>query len=257
MWMTQRTPGTLSAWVYVEDENGQNTWGLFSLVGGWYRYPMDLGPPLDLTRVSSVEIAFASTGAATGTVYIDDIVLFNSTTFAESAHVAQTFTKAIPTGGSPNSLRLVFDLQATASSNVDATLAVAIGNRVEWSGTPVAGTRTVDVDVSGDVALQATGSFLLVFSLQLNRTGWEDPSMPALIDQVRLVIPGTPARIAVTPATASVLGGQTAVCKAGGWASCGIQVTLTGTNWSSTIGQIVSANDTSATLQAPAQRGTG
>ena len=156
IWMNKATPGTLWAWVYVQDENGQNTWGLFSLVGGWYRYPMDLGPPLDLTRVSSVEIAFASTGAATGTVYIDDIVLFNSTTFAESAHVAQTFTKAIPTGGSPNSLRLVFDLQATASSNVDATLAVAIGNRVEWSGTPVAGTRTVDVDVSGDVALQAT-----------------------------------------------------------------------------------------------------
>ena len=257
IWMNKATPGTLWAWVYVQDENGQNTWGLFSLVGGWYRYPMDLGPPLDLTRVSSVEIAFASTGAATGTVYIDDIVLFNSTTFAESAHVAQTFTKAIPTGGSPNSLRLVFDLQATASSNVDATLAVAIGNRVEWSGTPVAGTRTVDVDVSGDVALQATGSFLLVFSLQLNRTGWEEPSMTAWIDNVGLVIPGTLARIAVTPTTASVLVGQTAVFTAGGWDTDGNPVPLTGTNWSSTIGQIVSANDTSATLQAPAQRGTG
>src|SRR2546422_360957 len=206
---------------------------------------------------SGDEIAFASTGAATGTVYIDDIVLFNSTTFAESAHVAQTFTKAIPTGGSPNSLRLVFDLQATASSNVDATLAVAIGNRVEWSGTPVAGTRTVDVDVSGDVALQATGSFLLVFSLQLNRTGWEEPSMTAWIDNVGLVIPGTLARIAVTPTTASVLVGQTAVFTAGGWDTDGNPVPLTGTNWSSTIGQIVSANDTSATLQAPAQRGTG
>jgi len=142
-------------------------------------------------------------------------------------------------------------------SNVDATLAVAIGNRVEWSGTPVAGTRTVDVDVSGDVALQATGSFLLVFSLQLNRTGWEEPSMTAWIDNVGLVIPGTLARIAVTPTTASVLVGQTAVFTAGGWDTDGNPVPLTGTNWSSTIGQIVSANDTSATLQAPAQRGTG
>src|SRR3989454_1156930 len=169
IWMNKATPGTLWAWVYVQDENGQNTWGLFSLVGGWYRYPMDLGPPLDLTRVSSVEIAFASTGAATGTVYIDDIVLFNSTTFAESAHVAQTFTKAIPTGGSPNSLRLVFDLQATAS----------------------------------------------------------------------------------------VLVGRTAVFTGGGWGTDGNPVPLPGTAWSSTIGQIVSAKDTSATLQAPAQRGTG
>src|SRR3989449_360529 len=206
---------------------------------------------------SGDEIAFASTGAATGTVYIDDIVLFNSTTFAESAHVAQTFTKAIPTGGSPNSLRLVFDLQATASSNVDATLAVAIGNRVEWSGTPVAGTRTVDVDVSGDVALQATGSFLLVFSLQLNRTGWEEPSMTAWIDNVGLVIPGTLARIAVTPTTASVLVGQTAVFTAGGWDTDGNPVPLTATNWSSTIGQIVAVNSTSARFEAPTQPGTG
>src|SRR3989442_5678031 len=114
---------------------------------------MDLGPPLDLTRVSSVEIAFASTGAATGTVYIDDIVLFNSTTFAESAHVAQTFTKAIPTGGSPNSLRLVFDLQPTPLSNLDATLAVAIGNRFEWSGTPATRTRIADVCRIRDIRL--------------------------------------------------------------------------------------------------------
>src|SRR2546426_1712683 len=257
IWMNKATQGTLWAWVYVQDENGQNTWGLFSLVGGWYRYPMDLGPPLDLTRVSSVEIAFASTGAATGTVYIDDIVLFNSTTFAESAHVAQTFTKAIPTGGSPNSLRLVFDLQATASSNVDATLAVAIGNRVEWSGTPVAGTRTVDVDVSGDVALQATGSFLLVFSLQLNRTGWEEPSMTAWIDNVGLVIPGTLARIAVTPTTASVLVGQTAVFTAGGWGTGGHPGSLTRTKLAPPLRQIGSANHTPATPHAPGPRGAG
>ncbi len=257
IWMNKATPGTLWAWVYVQDESGENTWGLFSLVAGWYRYPMDLGAPLDLTRVSSIEIAFASTGATTGTVYIDDIVLFNSTTFAESAHVAQTFTKAIPTGGSPNSLRLVFDLQATASSNVDATLEVAIGNRVEWSGTPTAGTRTIDVDVSGDVALQGTGSFPLVISLQLNRTGWEEPSLTAWIDNVTLVIPGTLTRIAVTPTTASVLVGQTAEFSAGGWDTDGNPVPLTATNWSSTIGQIVAVNGTSATFHAPTQPGTG
>src|SRR2546427_754347 len=200
IWMNKATPGTLWAWVYVQDEKGENTWGLFSLVGGWYRYPMDLGPPLDLTRVSSVEIAFASTGAATGTVYIDDIVLFNSTTFAESAHVAQTFTKAIPTGGSPNSLRLVFDLQATASSNVDATLAVAIGNRVEWSGTPVAGTRTVDVDVSGDVELQGTG---LVTATHRTITGTANVTvdLPAIV-----IPPSSPRDLIIWPAFALVVG---------------------------------------------------
>lgn len=257
IWMNKATPGTLWAWVYVQDENGENTWGLFSLVAGWYRYPMDLGPPLDLTQVSSIEMAFASTGATTGTVYIDDIVLFNSTTFAESAHVAQTFTKAIPTGGSPNSLRLIFDLQATPSSNVIANLEVTIGNRVEWSGAPAAGTRTVEVDLSGDAALQATGSFTLVFSLQLNRTGWEEPSMTAWIDNVTLVIPGTLARIAVTPPMASVLVGQTAVFTAGGWDTDGNPVPLTVTNWSSTIGQIVAVNSTSARFEAPTQPGTG
>jgi len=257
IWMNKATPGTLWAWVYVQDENGENTWGLFSLVAGWYRYPMDLGPSLDLTQVSSIEIAFASTGATTGTVYTDDIVLFNSTTFAESAHVAQTFAKAIPTGGSPNSLRLIFDLQATPSSNVIANLEVTIGNRVEWSGAPATGTRTVEVDLSGDAALQATGSFTLVFSLQLNRTGWEEPSMTAWIDNVTLVIPGTLVRIAVTPTTASVLVGQTAVFTAGGWDTDGNPVPLTVANWSSTIGQIVAINSTSARFEAPTQPGTG
>lgn len=257
IWMNKATPGTLWAWVYVQDESGANSWGLFSLLSGWYRYPVDLSAPLDMTRITSVEIAFASTGATTGTVYIDDIRLFNSTTFAESARVSQTFTKAIPTGGSPNSLRLGFDLQATPSSNVISNLEVTIGNRIEWSGTPVAGTRTIEVDLSGDAALQATGSFPLVFSLQLNRTGWEEPSMTAWIDNVTLVIPGTLARIAVTPTTASVLVGQTAEFTAGGWDTDGNPVPLAATNWSSTIGAIVAVNGTSARFEAPTQPGTG
>jgi hypothetical protein len=257
IWMNKATPGNLWAWVYVQDQNGENEWGLFSLVTGWYRYPMDLTAPLDLAQISSIEIAFASGGAMTGTVYVDDVVLFNSTTFAESAQVAQTFTKTIPTGGDPNSLRLVFDLQATLSSNVVATFEVAIGNRIVWSGTPAPGARTVAVDVSGDVALQATGSFSLDFSLQLNRTGWEEPSMTAWIDNVTLVIPGTLARIAVTPVTASILVGQTAIFTAGGWDADGNPVPLSVTNWSSTIGSIVASNETSATFQAPSQPGTG
>src|SRR2546428_13435615 len=107
---------------------------------------------------------------------------------------------------------------ATPSSNVVSDLEVVIGSTVEWSGTPVtSGTRTVEVDLSGDAALQATGSFTLVLSLQLNRTGWEEPSMTAWIDNVTLVIPGTLPRIAVTPTTASVLVSQTAVFTAGGW----------------------------------------
>jgi len=257
IWMNKATPGTLWAWVYVQDEAGANSWGLFSLVSGWYRYPVDLNAPLDLGHVNYIEIAFAGTGPTTGTIYIDDLVLFNSTTFAESARVAQTFTKSIPTGASPNSLRLVFDLQATPSANVIANLNVTIGNRVAWSGTPAAGVHTIEADLSGDAALQATGSFSLVFSLQLNRTGWEEPSMTAWIDNVSLVIPGTLSRIAVTPTTASVLVGQTAVFTAGGWDTDGNPVPLTATNWSSTIGQMVALNGTSARFEAPTQPGTG
>jgi len=258
IWMNKATPGTLWAWVYVQDEAGGNSWSLYSLVTGWYRYPVDLNAPLDVSHVNYIEIAFASTGATTATVYIDDLLLFNSTNFAESARVAQTFTKSTPTGGSPNSLRLVFDLMATPSTNVVSDLEVVIGSTVEWSGTPVtSGTRTVEVDLSGDAALQATGSFTLVFSLQLNRTGWEEPSMTAWIDNVTLVIPGTLARIAVTPTTASVLVSQTAVFTAGGWDTDGNPVPLTATNWSSTIGQIVAVNGTAARFEAPTQPGTG
>src|SRR3989475_6931758 len=256
--MNKATPGTLWAWVYVQDEAGGNSWGLVSLVGGWYRYPVDLSAPLDVSHVNYIEVAFAGAAGTTGTVYIDDIVLFNSTAFAETARVAQTFTKSTPTGASPNSLRLVFDLEATSSSSVVANLEVAIGSIVEWSETPVAaGTRTVEVDLSGDAALQATGSFNLVISLRLNRTGWEEPSMMAWIDNVTLVFPGTLARIAVTPTTASVLVGQTTVFTAGGWDTDGNPVPLTGTNWSSTIGQIVAVNSTSARFEAPTQPGTG
>src|SRR2546422_782933 len=256
--MDKATPGTLWAWVYVQDEAGGNSWGLFSLVTGWYRYPVDLNAPLDVSHVNYIEVAFAGAAGTTGTVYVDDIVLFNSTAFAESARVAQTFTKSTPTGASPNLLRLVFDLEATSSSSVVANLEVAIGNTVEWSETPVAeGTRTVEVDLSGDAALQATGSFTLVISLRLNRTGWEEPSMTAWIDNVTLVIPGTLARIAVAPATASVLVGGTAVFTAGGWDTDGNPVPLTVTNWSSTIGQIVAVNSTAAQFEAPTQPGTG
>jgi len=258
IWMNKATSGSLWAWVYVQDEAGGNSWGLFALVNGWYRYPVDLNSPLDVSQVNYLEVAFAGSAGTTGTVYVDDIVLFNSTAFAETAGVTQTFTKSTPTGGSPNSLRLVFDLEATSSSNVVADLEVAIGTTVEWSGNPLAaGTRTIEVDLSGDAALQATGSFTLVFSLQLNRTGWEEPSMTAWIDNVTLVIPGTLTRIAVTPTTASVLVGQTAVFTAGGWDRDGNPVPLTVTNWSSTIGQIVALNSTSARFEAPTQPGSG
>src|SRR5207245_4308710 len=170
-----------------------------------------------VSQVNYIEIAFACTGATTGTDYIDDLVLFNSTDFAESARVAQTFTKSTPTGGSPNSLRLFFDLDATQSLDVVADLEVVVGNTVEWSESPVApGARTIDVDLSGDAGLQGTGSFTLVFSLRLNRTGSEESSMTAWIDNVTLVIPDTLARISVTPTTASVLVGQTAVVPPGG-----------------------------------------
>src|SRR5207245_1637142 len=130
---------------------------------------------------------FAGAAGTAGTVYIDDLVLFNSTAFAESARVAQTFTKSTPTGASPNPLRLVFDLEATSSSSVVANLEVTIGNTVEWSETPVAqGTRTVEVGLSGDTALQASGSFTMAVSLRVNGSGGEEPLLTELLVNVTM-----------------------------------------------------------------------
>src|SRR3989454_9139832 len=134
--MNKATPGTLWAWVYVQDEAGGNSWSLYSLVTGWYRYPVDLNAPLDVSHVNYIEIAFASTGATTATVYIDDLLLFNSTNFAESARVAQTFTKSTPTGGGPDPPRLVFDLMATPSSHRVLDLGGRVGTAGEQFRTP-------------------------------------------------------------------------------------------------------------------------
>ena len=258
IWMDRATPSALTAWVFVQDQVGGISLGQYALVAGWYRYPLDLNAPLDVSQVDYIAIIFTGAGGTTGTVYVDDVVLFNSTVFAESARVAQTFTKSTPTGGSPNSLRLFFDLQATLSLDVVADLEVMVGNTVEWSESPVAsGARTIDLDLSGDAGLQATGSFTLVFSLRLNRTGSEESSMTAWIDNVTLFIPGTLARISVTPTTASVLVGQTAVFTAEGWDTDDNPVALTATNWSATIGQLVAFNATSATFHAPTLPGTG
>ena len=258
IWMDRATPSALTAWVFVQDQFGGISLGQYALVAGWYRYPLDLNAPLDVSQVDYIAIIFTGAGGTTGTVYVDDVVLFNSTVFAESARVALTFTKSTPTGGSPNSLRLFFDLQATLSLDVVADLEVMVGNTVEWSESPVAsGARTIDLDLSGDAGLQAAGSFTLVFSLRLNRTGSEESSMTAWIDNVTLVIPDTLARISVTPTTASVLVGQTAVFTAEGWDTDGNPVALTATNWSATIGQLVAFNATSATFHAPTLPGTG
>src|SRR5207247_2998019 len=195
IWMDRATPSALTAWVFVQDQFGGISLGQYALVAGWYRYPLDLNAPLDVSQVDYIAIIFTGAGGTTGTVYVDDVVLFNSAVFAESARVAQTFTKSTPTGGSPNSLRLFFDLQATLSLDVVADLEVKVGNTVEWSESPVAsGARTIDVDLSGDAGLQGTGAFTLVFSLRLTRTGLEESSMTAWSDNVTLVVPDPLAR---------------------------------------------------------------
>src|SRR5947209_2704236 len=56
-----------------------------------------------------------------------------------------------------------------------------------WSESPVpVGTRTVSLDLSGDPALRASGSFNLTFSLELIRIGTEDASMSVWLDNVTL-----------------------------------------------------------------------
>ena len=121
IWMDKATSNPLSAWVFVQDQAGGSAWGQYALVTGWYRYALDLDAPLNVSRVNFITIVFTGLAGPTATVYVDDIVLFNSTSFSESASVAQTFTKSTPTGGGPNSLRLVFDVETTSSLNVAAT----------------------------------------------------------------------------------------------------------------------------------------
>ena len=257
IWMDKATSNPLAAWVFVQDQAGRGAWGQYALVTGWYRYALDLDAPLNVSGVDFVAIVFTGLAGPTATVYVDDIVLFNSTTFSERASVAQSFTKSTPTGSGPNSLRLAFDVETTSPLDVVSSLEVTIGNTVEWSETPTAGNRSVDVDISGDVGLGSTGSFTLTITLWLNRTGWEEASMTAWIDNVTLIIPGTLARITLTPQTALVPAGQTALFTAGGRDADGNPAPLGALNWSSTIGQIVLVNGTLATFRAPVLPGTG
>src|SRR2546427_9374584 len=104
--MDKATPGTLWAWVYVQDEAGGNAWGLFSLVTGWYRYPVDLNTPLDVSKVTYVEVAFPGAAGAPRAPSIFPIVLFNSTAVAGSARAAPTFTTRAPPRASPKTPRV-------------------------------------------------------------------------------------------------------------------------------------------------------
>src|SRR5436309_1269068 len=143
IWMDRATPSALTAWVFVQDQFGGISLGQYALVAGWYRYPLDLNAPLDVSQVDYIAIIFTGAGGTTGTV------------------------------------------------------------------------------------------------------------------NVTVFIPGTLARISVTPTTASVLVGQTAVFTAEGWDTDDNPVALTATNWSATIGQLVAFNATSATFHAPTLPGTG
>src|SRR5438309_2793062 len=140
IWMDKATSNPLSAWVFVQDQGGRGAWGQYALVTGWYRYALDLDAPLNVSGVDFVAIVFTGLAGPTATVYVDDIVLFNSTTFSERASVAQSFTKSTPTGSGPNSLRLAFDVETTSPLDVVSSLEVTIGNTVEWSETPRRGT---------------------------------------------------------------------------------------------------------------------
>src|SRR5438093_3008367 len=102
--MNKGSPTFVWGWVYVQDQKGGTAWGFFTLVAGWYRYAFDLNTTLDASAVDFLQVAFSGPVGTPFTVYVDDIVLYNSTAFAEDAGVAQTFFKPSPTGGSPNSL---------------------------------------------------------------------------------------------------------------------------------------------------------
>src|SRR3989449_3487665 len=109
--MNKATPATLWAWVFVQDEAGGNSWGLFSLVTGWYRYPVDLNAPLDVSHVNYIEVAFAGAPGAAVPLLIHDLVVLHSPPLPDTPPGAPTVPKAPPPRASPPSLPLGFHPQ--------------------------------------------------------------------------------------------------------------------------------------------------
>lgn len=259
IWMDLASPGTFNAHVVVAAQSGKSLVWVASLSNGWNRYPVQLNASsTDLGTIDSVQIQFYGATGTTATIYVDDIVLLNSTPFAEAAGVTQTFTKGLATGSSVGSLVLHFRVTALPAENVASTLAVKFGTTVEWSETPVtAGNVLLTLDLSADPVLEGTGTFTLSFSLELDRTSWQEASQTTWIDNVSLIIPGTLAQVVLSPTHVSVPLNQTTVFSATGEDPQGNPVPLNSLNWTATIGQIVPLNGTSAKFVAPAIAGFG
>ena len=186
IWINATASG-LSAYLNLTDWNNVE-WNTSSraLSLGWQRYIFDLTGPGDLARVNILQIRFVGPSGSF-VVYVDDLVPFNYTAFDEAATVSQTFNKPTATSGNPGSVVLRFDLEATASANVLSYLQVSVAGSAEWTDLPVApGTRSLYVDLSGNLVLRGVGTFVLEFALQLTRNGPEEASMAAWIDNVTL-----------------------------------------------------------------------
>src|SRR2546422_536595 len=188
IWIEGTNASGLSAFILMTNLAGVNwaSWMPQHLAPGWHRYVYDISAFSGTNdQIDQVQVGFTG-GVGTYTAYVDDLVLFQYTAFDETANVSQAFTKPNATSGNPGSLALRFDVGATAAVNLVPYLRMNVGG-FAWSESPVpVGTRTVSLDLSGDPALRASGSFNLTFSLELIRIGTEDASMSVWLDNVTL-----------------------------------------------------------------------
>ena len=187
VWINVNASG-IAASILLDNPGGWNwvSWIPQSLTPGWRRYVFDISPGYGTNnQIDAVQVGFLG-NVGPYRAYVDDLVLFNYTAFDETGNVTQTFIKPSPTGGTPGTLSLGFDVVASPSVDVVAYFRVSVGG-VNWSESPIpSGTRTLTLDLSADPALRGSGSFNLTFSLELISIGAGEASMSLRIDNVRL-----------------------------------------------------------------------
>ncbi len=190
VWIDGSAAAGVQVYIHLENLGGANPWDYsppLALASGWQRYIFSYSAfPGNAATIDRLDLRFSGP-AGSYTTYIDDIDQFNLSAFDEAAKLSQTFGKPNSTINSPNAVVLTFDVEATLSIDVLGYFNVSVAGILEWTETPVvSGTRTLYLDLSGNVALQASGPFPIEFALHLTRIGTEEASMAVWIDNVTL-----------------------------------------------------------------------
>ena len=155
----------------------------------WELHEFDFaGATVDLSSILFVEFQFTNLPAGNPSANLDDLTLYYSVQFDETATVAQTVTKTRPTEARPGEVRLSFDLAAMAAENATADLVVTLG---AFTATlPLAGplANTTVLDPSLDVP--AAGPLDLTFALRVQASTTGLVTVDVRVDNVDLRAPG-------------------------------------------------------------------